>query len=280
MANDRRPILSELADKSGVKIRIEKQIGSKYVIPTYAVVETESELDFVKYPREFALKPTHGSQAGILVHEQCKRSEIPILPNYDTWGKYFEIHPDDLDLNLGFIKIMTKRWLNSKYRPDWEICYNAIAPRVIVEKYIKPNPPNFLTDFRFYTFHGEVKFFRTATGYTNDIPHYAYDVNGVFLPVKADHDEVELARFGNEKQKSLTVSKGLTASEMVKHYEDACCTGVPSRGQVSPPAGGNRALLVWGRRSQSPWPSAETGLEGRHRGASPGQKKQTTGRPS
>jgi TupA-like ATPgrasp len=191
MANDGRLILSEMADKSGVKIRIGKQIGSKYVVPTYAVVETESELDFVNYPREFALKPTHGSQAGILVHEQCKRSKIQTLPIYHTWGKYFEIHPDDLGLNLGFIEIMTKRWLNSKFRPNVEICYNVISPKIIVEKYIKPNPPNVLTDFRFYTFHGEVKFFRTATGYTNDIPTYAYDENGIFLPVKAEHDEVD-----------------------------------------------------------------------------------------
>jgi hypothetical protein len=191
MVHDKRPLLSALADKASVKNRVAQLIGDKQVVPTYSVIEHESELDFSAYPCEFVLKPTHGSQAGILVHEQFKRSEKLTLPVYPTWGKYFEIHPDDLDLNLGFITIMTKRWLNSKYRPNEEICYNAIPPRVIVEKYIKQNPPNLLADFRFYTFHGEVKFFRTATGYTNDIPHYAYDVNGVFLPVKVDHDEVD-----------------------------------------------------------------------------------------
>jgi hypothetical protein len=191
MIQDKRPLLSALADKAAVKNRVGQLIGEKHVVPTYSVIEHEFELDFEAYPREFALKPTHGSQAGILVHEQCKRSKIQTLPIYPTWGKYFEIHPDDLSLNLGFIEIMTKRWLNSKFRPNEEICYNAISPKIIVEKYIKPNPPNFLTDFRFYTFHGEVKFFRTAAGYTNDIPTYAYDEYGIFLPVKAEHDEVD-----------------------------------------------------------------------------------------
>jgi len=191
MLHDKRSLLSVLADKAAVKDLVFRLIGDEYVVPNYSVFENESELDFTAYPRQFVLKPTHGSQAGILVHEQYERYQKQLLPIYQTWGSYFKIHPADLDRNIGFFKVMARRWLNSQYRPDAEFCYKAIPPKVIVEKYIEAIPKNTLNDFRFYTFHGQVKFFRAATGPTNDIANYAYDENGIFLPIRATHDEVE-----------------------------------------------------------------------------------------
>jgi len=191
MYHDKRRILSELADKAGVKSRIAEQIGPKFVVPTYSVVEHEAELDFGKYPREFALKPTHGSQAGILVSEKYERLEKQLIPITHPWIKYYNLHPDDLKDNVGFIKIMSRIWLNSRYQEESEYCYKSIQPRIIIEKYIHSSNSGMLNDFRFYTFHGEVKFFRAASGYSNDLPTYAYDQNGEFLHIKAMHDEVE-----------------------------------------------------------------------------------------
>jgi hypothetical protein len=191
MSHDRRPILSELADKAGVKSRVAEQIGPEFVVPTYSVIGDEAELDFEKYPLEFALKPTHGSQAGILVSEKYEKLEKQLLPIFHPWAKYYNIHPDDLRGNAGFIKIMSRCWLNSRYRQETEYCYKAIPPRIIIEKYIHMGEPDSLSDFRFYTFHGKVKFMRAASGYSNDLPTYAFDHNGIFLPIKAIHDEVE-----------------------------------------------------------------------------------------
>jgi hypothetical protein len=195
MVHDKRYVLSEFADKADVKSRVSKLIGPEYIVPTISIIEHESELNFAMYPREFVLKPTHGSQAGIIVSEQAERLATKNLPIFGTWERYYEIHPDDFEINQGFATIMTRRWLTSKYRPEEEFCYRAIKPRVIVEQYIKQNSSGKLFDFRFYTFHGEAKFFRTALGYSDDLPTYAYDEHGSLLSVKATHDNVDYNLF-------------------------------------------------------------------------------------
>jgi TupA-like ATPgrasp len=193
MLHEKRPLLSALADKAAVKNRVGRLIGDKHVVPTYSVIEHEFELDFEAYPREFALKPTHGSQAGILVHDQSVRLDKQLLPIGQTWDKYFDIHPNDLDRNQGFVKIMARRWLISNYRPGIEHCYQAIPRKIIVEKYLNLSSTNKINDFRFYTFHGEVKFFRAASGYATDIPTFRYDSEGSFLPIKEIHDKLDVA---------------------------------------------------------------------------------------
>jgi len=219
MVHDKRPLLSEFADKAGVKNLVAQIIGYEYIVPTYSVIKHESELDFTAYPREFVLKPTHGSQAGIIVSNDCDRLSKQLLPIFKTWDKYFNLHPDDLDRNQGFVKIMTRRWLNSNFRPESQYCYKEIPRRIIVEKYVKANPKDELTDFRFYVFHGEVKFFRTAAGYGNNLPTYAYDNNGIFLPVKAAHDEVDYSNLAlPELPKEWHSMKGF--AELLSHGVD------------------------------------------------------------
>jgi len=192
MAHDRRSILSEFADKAGVKNVVAEKIGREYVVPTFQILDDVAGLDFSKYPLEFVLKPTHGSQAGILVSEKFDKSASKLLPVFGTWEKYFNIHPQDLSLNHDFVRIMSERWLSSTYRSETEFCYQGIKPRLIVEEYIYPRPDLELFEFRFYTFHGEVKFFRVAAGYSSHIPHFAYNDNGELLPVKFAHDAFEI----------------------------------------------------------------------------------------
>jgi len=213
MVHDKRYILSEFADKAGIKSRVAKLIGPEYVVPTISIIENESELNFARYPREFVLKPTHGSQAGIIVSEQADRLTAKILPIFGTWEKYFEIHPDDLKKSQGFATIMTRRWLKSRYRAEEEFCYRAIKPRVIIEQFIKRNSSGRFSDFRFYTFHGEAKFFRTALGYSNDLPTYSYDEHGSLLSVKAAHDNVDYNLFPTpELPKEWVIMKSFSES--------------------------------------------------------------------
>ena len=192
MAHDKRPLLSEFADKFGIKAHVSELIGSEYVVPTLQTIGNESELDFKRYPREFVLKPTHGSQAGIIVSERAPRSREKLLPIYHPWIRYFEIHPDDLETNQGFVTIMAKKWLNSSYRPETEYCYQAIPPQIIIEEYLDLKSTGVLNDFRFYTFHGKVKFFRAASGYATNLPTYRYDSDGVYLSIKEVHDNFDI----------------------------------------------------------------------------------------
>ena len=185
---DNRLLLTSFADKVEIKKRVSYLIGSEFVIPTYEVLDNALALNFREYPREFVLKPSHASGAGFMIHEGAKRNTVPLEHNGSTWIPYYEIHPDDLKINEGFIKEKSARWLKSIYSQGIEYAYAAISPKLIVEKYMIQDPTALLTDFRLYTFHGEVKFFRGTTGVANHIPAFAYDKFGHPLNIRAEHD--------------------------------------------------------------------------------------------
>ena len=185
---DNRLLLTSFADKVEIKKRVSDLIGSKFVIPTYKVLDNALALNFSEYPREFVLKPSHASGAGFMIHEGAKRNTVPLEHSGSTWIPYYEIHPDDLKINEGFIKEKSACWLKSVYAQGIEYAYAAIPPKLIVEKYMRPDPTALLTDFRLYTFHGEVKFFRGTTGVANHIPAFAYDKFGHPLNIRAEHD--------------------------------------------------------------------------------------------
>jgi len=186
---DNRSLLTIFADKVAIKVQVAEIIGSEYVIPTYKVLDNALDLNFNEYSREFVLKPSHASGAGFIIHEGAKRSKVPLNHNGSTWIPYYEIHPDDLKINEDFIHEKSDGWLKSTYAPKKEYCYAGIPPKLIVEKYMRPDPTALLTDFRLYTFHGEVKFFRATTGVANHIPAFAYDKFGQPLNIRAEHDD-------------------------------------------------------------------------------------------
>lgn len=189
MAHDRRPLLREFADKALCKERVASQVGAEYVVPTLNLLDREVNFDWSTYPREFVIKPTHGSQAGIIVRDSAPRQDASHSLPVNVWKKYFEINPEDLLLNDSFIREITSHWLKSRFRDEEEFCYQGIHPQIIVEKYISPRDAKTMSDFRFYTFHGEVKFLRSSSGVSNDLPVFTFDEKGRPLHVAAAHDD-------------------------------------------------------------------------------------------
>jgi len=191
MVHDHRNLLTEFADKVGVKERVARRIGLEYVVPNVHVFDNPSDFNFIDYPREFVLKPSHGSQAGILIHDEAKRFDSNWKPHSEIWGGYYDFHPADLPNYIKFMREVSASWLSAKYRPGVEVCYEAIPPKLIVEKYLRPNPAGAMHDFRMYTFHGKMKFFRATSGLDYSTPAFAYDEFGQTLVIKAGHDEYD-----------------------------------------------------------------------------------------
>ena len=188
---DTRPLLTNFADKVAIKDRVNHQIGPEYIIPNYKVLDNSQDLNFSEYPREYVLKSSHASGAGFIIHEGAKRNSRPLKHDGRKWSSYYEIHPDDLKINEGFIKEKSADWLKSIYAPGKEYCYAAIPPKLIVEKYIQMKSEVAPSDYRFYVFHGEVKFFRIARGASNNYPNFAFNELGKPLYVSARHDDVQ-----------------------------------------------------------------------------------------
>lgn len=215
MRFDKREILTIFSDKVQVKERVSDRIGYKYVVPNYAVLDNALDLEFSEYPREFVLKPSHASGAGFIIHEGAKRISSPLKNDGKTWGPYYEIHPDDLGINAGFIEEKSTSWLNSIYAPGKGFGYQSIPPRLIVEKYI---PMHFdverAHDFRFYTFHGKVKFFRALPSLNPNIPNFTYDEYGKPLNVKLTRENHNFRGLNpvlpNEYQKMISLAEILS----------------------------------------------------------------------
>ena len=59
--NDRNSDYVSIVDKYEIKKLILKQIGEKYVVPTYGVWDSFDEINFDLLPNRFVLKTTHDS---------------------------------------------------------------------------------------------------------------------------------------------------------------------------------------------------------------------------
>lgn len=188
MVHDSRSLLTEFADKVAVKERVGNRIGYQYVVPTFEILEDAEALNFAAYPREFVLKPSHGSQAGVLVHDEAQRSDQSSSLGAEPWNGYLSVHPGDLQEHTNQIRERSRVWLASKYQEGIELCYAAILPRLIIERYIRNSQSNLTKEFRMYTFHGKVRFFRTSADVASGNPLYTFDEFGAPLNVRGEFD--------------------------------------------------------------------------------------------
>jgi hypothetical protein len=99
------PLRAFVTDKEYGKLFVKAVVGERYVVPTYAVLRTEQEIQDYSYPNACAIKGTHGSGQHFI-----RRNGEPIdLPLVSSW------------LSLNF------------YKRSAERNYKNLVPKVIVE---------------------------------------------------------------------------------------------------------------------------------------------------
>lgn len=160
VAYDHRPILTQWADKVGVRDYVAEKVGAKYLNELYAVSSSAASIDFTQLPRDFSFKPSHGSGAGIFVHEDADpNNSLPANAENIVWEDKFHIHPDKVDFEA--LKNIGAHWLTMRYENyhSWfEWAYKDVEAKLLVEKYLTdPSglPP---TNCGIYTFHGVPKY--------------------------------------------------------------------------------------------------------------------------
>jgi len=156
MAHDRRPQLSQWADKVAVREYVSEKIGSKYLNELYIATKKVEDIKWKSLPREFAFKPSHGSGAGIFVRENADvQNNLPTNTDELKWINSFHIHPDKVEIPV--LRDIGSRWLQMRYEnfhPWYEWVYEDIQAQLIVEKYATDSDGNPPTNFLIYTFHG------------------------------------------------------------------------------------------------------------------------------
>ena len=131
--HDYRPIRSKIVDKYTAKEYITEKLGAEYVIPLLGVWDKFDDIDFDKLPNQFVLKCNTGSDWNAIVKDKSK-FDIPVAKKkFDVWIKK----------NPAYINFL----------PTFE----GVPLKIIAEEYIE-NEDGDLWDYKFWCFHGEVKY--------------------------------------------------------------------------------------------------------------------------
>lgn len=158
----RDPLMTQCADKYGVRKYIEKQGFADTLNELIGVYECVDDIDFRRLPERYILKATHGSGWNIICKDKSKMSWIPL-------------------------RLIMKSWL--KHNIFWngrEWPYKDMKHRIVCEKYLEDSSGQ-LMDYKFYCFNGEPKFVQANMGRgTERHAQNFYDLNWSLLPFGKD----------------------------------------------------------------------------------------------
>ncbi|MBN1461946.1 MAG: hypothetical protein JXA57_20640 [Armatimonadetes bacterium] len=126
------PLRQFTTDKVLAKEFIRARVGEKYVVKTFAVLETEEQIRDYVFPQHCVVKPAHGCAAVVL----CRDGVV------------------DRDLLASWLRI-------HYYRGTREQNYAFLRPRVLVEEFAL-GPDVAADDYRLFCVDGEAKVLRVT----------------------------------------------------------------------------------------------------------------------
>ena len=131
--NWRDELAIHYTDKLEAKLLVKSKFPELNIIPTLAIYDTADAIEFDALPNEFVMKATHGSGFNLFVNNKSLVDS----------GRVKSVFTRILNVNYGSVKL------------EWN--YSNIKPKIIVEPlYISSGVSPI--DYKFYCFHGEVKF--------------------------------------------------------------------------------------------------------------------------
>lgn len=153
------PLARKCADKYLVREVIKETIGEEYVNDLIGVYERVEDIDFASLPNKFVLKGTHGSGFNLICEDKSK-------------------------FDWSYATTFMDRWLRTDYYlKNREWVYKGLKPRIICERYLsQANTDSALTDYKFYSFNGEVKYCQVIRDRGENETIDFYDLNWNKMP--------------------------------------------------------------------------------------------------
>ncbi|MFM8971499.1 MAG: ATP-grasp fold amidoligase family protein [Actinomycetota bacterium] len=183
---DRRPLLAEYADKIAARDVVARTVGPQYLSELLAVASDPRDLDLAALSTRYVVKPSHGSGAVIVVHDQADPDlRLPELPDDRGWtGKIAWIRPEHLD--RARFDAMCDLWLRHDYwraLGSTECAYKDVPHRLMGEEFLEGDGHS-ARDLKFHVAHGRVSWFhvnliREPTTYIT-----CFDRRGEVIPVR------------------------------------------------------------------------------------------------
>ena len=161
MLDDRRALLTTVADKASARDYIAEHVGEAYLPRLLALASSADGIAWSELPREFVAKVNHGSGGVVIVTHDAEATEaLPPPGSQVDWCSY-RITPERAD--RGSIADLCRHWLTLDY--SWtsgqrsiQWCYQDIERRVMVEELLRDadgNPPR---EYRLFVIGGRVRF--------------------------------------------------------------------------------------------------------------------------
>lgn len=130
----RRPVMTRLADKYGVRSFVRDRIGPQYLNDLYGVWARPEEISFSRLPSTFVLKATHGWKMNFFCRDKSSLDESACRRQLATWLR------------------------QSHYRRHREWAYKHIPRRIIAERLLEDPAEGTPFDYKFFCFSGEPLF--------------------------------------------------------------------------------------------------------------------------
>jgi hypothetical protein len=137
---DHRKILTQFADKYGIRQYIEKRLGAGYLPKLYCVTNKPSDILIDELPDKFVVKPTHGSGWVSIITDKSKLNKADLIKTCNSWLS------------------------QSIYKMSRDKVYKNIEPRIIVEEFINDGSDGTPNDYKFFVFHGKVELIQIDVG--------------------------------------------------------------------------------------------------------------------
>lgn len=95
-----------------------------------------------------------------------------------TQGFNFVVDKSDSEQFEEIKKIYRPIMKRKHYKPLRENCYKNIVPRIICSEYLEEKGVESLTDYKFYCFDGEAKYFMVSYGeFSHNVKNHKFDMN-------------------------------------------------------------------------------------------------------
>jgi hypothetical protein len=162
---DNIPLKTKCTDKIQVCKYAKEKLGIDLCVPKIKIYEKPEDIDLTLLPNRFVLKTNHGS------------------------GKnYLEIITDKSKVIREKIIEKFKKALKTNFSKS-EPHYYDIKPKIFSEIFIG-DPLKGLNDYKFYCFHGKVKFFDIMSNRFKKNYHInSYDLNNKFINLRLKKNE-------------------------------------------------------------------------------------------
>lgn len=155
--HDHNPLYTAMADKIAMRDYVRERIGDGHTVSIEGVWNCFDEIDFSRLSQSFVLKTNHDS------------------------GSYF-ICKDKDQADLAEAKRILSRSLKSNYYKttrEWQ--YRDIDPKIFAEKMLDDGS-KCLTDYKFFCFNGEPRFYYVEEESSDDHLQCILDMDGNRVP--------------------------------------------------------------------------------------------------